>query len=144
MFPSESIHNENKIGPSKEPCGTSWLTSVRTDDSWLVFTLKWYISVRLISYNLGSIFLLSDPVTSLLMLTLPQTSHKCYLYIDSKIIYIEHVQSLQNYTVVTLTLVSLSIRVLELQRQLNVSCFYVFFIKVVVYSSHLKRLAFYP
>ena len=30
--------NENQIGPSTEPCGTLWLTLVRTDDSSLICT----------------------------------------------------------------------------------------------------------
>ena len=39
MFPSGSIYIENKIGLSTEPCGTPWLTLVRTDD--LLICTNW-------------------------------------------------------------------------------------------------------
>ena len=36
--PGGSIYNDNKIGPSTEPCGKPWLTLVRIDDSSLTCT----------------------------------------------------------------------------------------------------------
>ena len=41
MFPSGSIYNENKIGTSTEPCGTPWLTLLRTDDSLICTNWNW-------------------------------------------------------------------------------------------------------
>ena len=38
MFLRGSIYNENKIWPSREPCGTPWLSLVPTDDSSLICT----------------------------------------------------------------------------------------------------------
>ena len=54
MFPSGSIYNENKIGPSTEPCGTPWLTLVRTDDSSLICT-NWNQSEKYYLYQFRAV-----------------------------------------------------------------------------------------